>query len=102
MSNSNRYTQWKILFAVVAVLLLASCGGSVDNVIVKTPKPYYCKTPQKITAIYPEYVYDLAGFADVTGPAAYALFDENSFADPRAPGDFKPVTSPHPQYGSPT
>src|SRR5688572_6446910 len=95
MSNSN----WLAAFALVT---LASCGGSVDNVIVKTPKPYVCNKPQKITAIYPEYVYDLSGYADVTGPAAYALFDENSISDPKSPGDFKPITNPHPQYGSPT
>jgi hypothetical protein len=102
MSNSNGYMQIRTWVAMWALLSLASCGGSVDKVIVKTPIPYSCKTPQKITAIYPEYVYDISGYADVVGPAAYALFDENSFSDPKSPGDFKPITGVHPQYGSPT
>src|SRR5688572_9029768 len=96
MSNS------KCWLVACVVILLAGCTGNADKLIIKGPVAYNCKTPQKITAIYPEYVYDLSGYADVTGPAAYALFDENGSSDPKTGGDFKPITNPHPQYGSPT
>jgi hypothetical protein len=98
MSNSNPYAQ--LLFASVA-LLLAGCGGGTPSVKSATIKPgAACNAPQKITAIYPENVYDLSGYADVTGPNAFALFDESSIADPKSNSDFKPITNPHPQYGS--
>jgi hypothetical protein len=96
MSNSKTW------LAAGLMAWLASCTGNPDTVIVKGTPVYKCTTPQKITAIYPEYVYDLSGYADVTGPSAYALFDENSFSEPKSPTDFKPITNPHPQYGSPT
>jgi hypothetical protein len=89
------------ILAFFSAILLAGCAGNADRLAVQTA-PYKCNTPQKITAIYPEYVYDLSGYADMTGPSAFALFDENSFADPKSPGDFKPITTPHPTYGAPT
>lgn len=105
MSNSNGYTPIKTWLTFVALVALTACGNNADQVLAKgagAVKPYNCTTPQKITAIYPEYVYDLSGYADVTGPEAYALFDESSIADPRTQSDFRPITSPHPQSGSPT
>lgn len=99
MSNSNPYAQ--LLFASIALLLAGCGGGGTPSVKSATIQPgAACKSPQKITAIYPENVYDLSGYADVTGPSAFALFDESSIADPKSNSDFKPITNPHPQHGS--
>lgn len=105
MSNIDGHALLRYCLLAVAVVCIASCGGGPDKIpaMAAQGKPVLCTTPQRITAIYPEYVYDLSGYADVTGPKAFALFDESNLSDPKnSYSDFKPVTSPHPQYGSPT
>ncbi len=83
-------------------LLLISCGNRLTNssssVSSKAAKAT-CETPQKITAIYREYVYDLNGYEGVGGGSAFNLFDENKFVDPKGSiqtNDYHPTTNPHP------
>ncbi len=86
---------------ILALVLLCSCGnkGKAPN---KPETIRYtsanCK-PGKITAIYKDYVYDLAGYEYNSGISAFNLFDENAFTDPKDPASFHPETSPHPHKG---
>ena len=93
------------VFCMIGLLIAAvSCNdqpGTSTNILSAGTGRAVCNSPQKITAIYKEYVYDLSGYADVTGPSAFALFDEN-YADPKSISDFIPVTSPVPRVGTVT
>lgn len=57
-----------------------------------------CPSPQKITTIQKDDVYDLSGYEYVTGVSAFNLFDEPGSFDPAEPGKVIPATSPHPPH----
>src|SRR5215831_4476528 len=89
------------LLIVVTAPVYLSCGDNLATAVAAPPTPTArCKSPQKITAIYKDYVYDLSGYEDVAGGSAFNLFDENAMVDPSQPDAFRPQTSPHPpKYG---
>lgn len=86
------------------IILLAffSCSNRINHsnsVVQAKPLVPACSSPQKITAIYKEYVYDLNGYEGVAGGSPFNLFDENSFVDPRGrvqPTDYHPTTNSNP------
>lgn len=78
--------------ALVFAWAMVSCNISSPD----TPATATCTTPQKITAIYKQYVYDLSGYQSSGGGSAFNLFDENSFFDPKQNIEGYPETSPHP------
>jgi hypothetical protein len=77
--------------------LLLSCTNSANQV---TRAPLQARqsscTPQQITAIYPEYVYDLNGYQMMAGGSAFNLFDEASFVDPKGKNEYHPTTNTNP------
>ena len=76
--------------------VLSSCVG--DHQPGSSHGP--CTTPQKITSIYREHVYDLSGYNNGAGDP-FNLFDENAYVDPRADKGavtgYLPVTDPQPK-----
>ncbi|MBC7851598.1 MAG: hypothetical protein H7Y31_17770 [Chitinophagaceae bacterium] len=84
-------------FAFVLVTLLA-CSNRVNTptIAIQARPGNFCTSPQKITAIYKDYVYDLNGYEGIAGNSAFNLFDENAFVDPKKGGDFHPATNPNP------
>ena len=92
----------RFAIGIILLVLFFSCGNNVNEVgMITAPRPLQsaCSSPQKITAIYKEYVYDLNGYEGVGGGTAFNLFDENNFVDPKfnkQPNDFHPVTNPNP------
>ncbi len=79
------------------------CGNSASvSGLKKTTRlatEFSCNNPEKITAIYKDYVYDLNAYEGVAGSSAFNLFDENSLVDPKSKPwkeDFHPISSPHP------
>ena len=81
-----------------SIVLLFSCKSVDKNSNTKTVvNSSVCNSPQRITAIYKDYVYDLSGYEVVGGSSAYNLFDENDDVDPKnASYTYHPSTSPHP------
>ncbi|HYF31137.1 MAG TPA: hypothetical protein VD993_08465 [Chitinophagaceae bacterium] len=77
-------------------LLLFSCGNADTNATTTATKPATCTTPQKITAIYKPFVYDLSGYEHSGGGSPFNLFDEDNFTDPKTDITTYPETSPHP------
>ena len=76
----------------LAVCLLVSCREVPRSPVTDVP----CTGPQKITAIYKEYVYDLSGYQSSGGSSPFNLFDENSYFDPKSGLTGFPQTSPQP------
>jgi hypothetical protein len=85
-----------LLFACAFVCLLVSCRDVPKSPVTNTP----CTAPQKITAIYKEFVYDLSGYQSSGGSSPFNLFDENSYFDPRTGLTGFPETGPHPTRGA--
>lgn len=86
---------------IILLLLIVSCkNGDHASPVVAQATANACRSPQKITAIYKDDVYDLSGYQDVAGGSAFNLFDENALSDPKHPGDFTPQTHPHPNRGA--
>lgn len=86
-------------FCLFFAVLLLSCGNGITQTAVKAPvrqNSFTCSSPQKITAIYKDYVYDLSGYEGVSGGTAFNLFDENAKVDPKGKNEYHPSTSPHP------
>ena len=54
-----------------------------------------CDDPQKITAIYRDFVYDLSGYSGAGGGDPFRLFDENAFVDPRLESKYSDNYIPH-------
>jgi hypothetical protein len=71
----------------------AACGNNQVQAPVAS-NPYSCKTPQKITSIYRDHVYDLSGYAGGAGDP-FNLFDENAYVDPRFGNSLEPNYIPH-------
>lgn len=91
------------IFAILLSPLLIFCGNSANmSGLKKTNQSvngFTCSSPQKITAIYKDYVYDLNAYEGVSGGSAFNLFDENSLVDPKTKPwkeDYHPVNSPDP------
>lgn len=97
----TKYFLWLLL-----IIVGMSCNGP-DKPASQAYRPAttgaVCRSPQKITAIYKEYVYDLTGYEYVSGVNAFNLFDENATMDPRRPNTLDPLnpqTSLHPRKGA--
>lgn len=82
----------KPLYALIFVCLVVSCRDVPKSPVTDVP----CTGPQKITAIYKEYVYDLSGYQSSGGSGPFNLFDENSYFDPKSGLTGFPETGPHP------
>jgi hypothetical protein len=103
MVRINRYNLIHYLFFCAAAMI-CSCKSKDQT----KPAPAgpgvsgaNCK-PQRITAIYKDYVYDLSGYEDVAGGNTFNLFDEAGFVDPKKLANINPhnpQTSPHPPSG---
>src|SRR5689334_14281273 len=78
-------------FLLASVIILFSCSDFLN----KPPKTG-CSSPQKITGIAPEDVYDLSGYVASGGSSPFNLFDENDHFDPKNGENGTPVTSPQP------
>lgn len=90
-----------ISIALLIALFIAYCHQMKQQVKVAKASsvPGKCNSPQKITAIYKEYVYDLTGYEGITEGSAFNLFDENDYVDPKS--NFgNPQTTPHPLKGA--
>lgn len=92
---------FRILTLAFVVLVLLSCrnAGTQTMVAIKKNISSFCNSPQKITAIYKDYVYDLSGYEGVAGNSPFNLFDENALVDPKSrqiSDDYHPTTTPHP------
>ncbi|MDR3712211.1 MAG: hypothetical protein P4L51_05305 [Puia sp.] len=103
-------------FAVFLPVVFLACGntgrgssggpGPADAVAMGPVVPAVsCTSPQKITAIYKDHVYDLAGYADEGKGDPFNLFDENAYVDPRADSKpvgaasaYTPLTDPQPRF----
>ena len=96
----------RITYIGMAIVLFLSCGNGINQSGNEQTKPvkFSCTSPQKITAIYKDYVYDLNGYEGVSGGTAFNLFDENALVDPKAridgKNDIHPTTNPHPMLAS--
>lgn len=92
--------RWSILIGSLCFIYCgnsASVSGSQAKLV--TSSGFNCSNPEKITAIYKDYVYDLSGYEGIAGNSAFNLFDENSLVDPKAKPwkeDYHPTSSPHP------
>lgn len=86
----------RLLFWPLLGLIPFSCSYRVNKEGNPVSAIAPCNTPQRITAIYPEHVYDLSGYTTNGGGNPFNLFDENAFVDPKGKNDFHPVTNPHP------
>jgi hypothetical protein len=81
--------------------VLAALGGCSANQaqVPTSSNPYQCNTPQKITSIYRDHVYDLSGYSTAAGDP-FNLFDENAYVDPRGANSLEPgyipQTNPQP------
>jgi hypothetical protein len=69
----------------LSIVFIMSCrnmdrNGNVAHQVVN---PTVCNSPQRITAIYKDYVYDLSGYEVVGGSSAFNLFDENDYVEPK-------------------
>src|SRR4030095_1652225 len=96
----NMFKQIYIL-SFLSVVVLFSCKNADKSGAMKTEKPVVnsttCKSPQRITAIYKENVYDLSGSEVVCGSSAFNLFDENDYVEPKNSScTDHPMISPHP------
>lgn len=91
----------RILYLIlVSVILCTSCSNAqVENITVQNAGNIDCANPQKIEAIYPEWVYDLSGYKGVNGGDPYFLFDESADLDPLNGKMGSPKTNPHPKSG---
>ena len=93
---------YKVFIIVTFIVLIFSCGNrrNLSSGSVQQKKASLeCGSPQKITAIYPEFVYDLSGYKGIAGGSPYYLFDENAFVDPKgrvSPNDYHPTTNANP------
>lgn len=92
---------FRISSLLFAVVFLLSCRHAETQSAIagKRINAAFCPTPQKITAIYKDNVYDLSGYEGVAGNSPFNLFDENAMVDPRVrqvSDDYHPSTSPHP------
>jgi hypothetical protein len=88
-----------IVYYLALFVLFFSCGNGVNKTSATgpvKPSPPFCSSPQKITAIYKDYVYDLSGYEGVAGNSAFNLFDENAMVDPKGKTEYHPVTNPNP------
>ena len=93
----------KLIFILsfLSFVVLCSCKNadktSTTKTITASVNTSACNSPQRITAIYKEYVYDLSGYEVVGGSSAYNLFDENDYVEPKNPSyTYRPTVSPHP------
>ncbi|MGB8194765.1 MAG: hypothetical protein WCF67_22720, partial [Chitinophagaceae bacterium] len=90
MHNLSRH----IFFFTLIALCMTACDQISGSSFTATGT---CPTPQKITAIYKEFVYDLSGYQNSGGGSPFNLFDENSFFDPKNGITGFAETSPHPR-----
>lgn len=81
-----------LLYSCLFLFLVSSCRDVPRSKDTSTA----CTTPQKITAIYKDFVYDLSGYQNSGGSTPFNLFDENNFFDPKNGITGFPETSPHP------
>lgn len=89
----------RIIYYTLSAVLLLSCGNGITQTNPATAARFTglnCSAPQKISAIYKDFVYDLSGFEGVSGGSAFNLFDENAMVDPKGKNEYHPGTAPHP------
>jgi hypothetical protein len=102
MLRIDHFRLQRYLYIACIAAIIGSCKNSQENASrpARVTTAATCKSPQRITAIYKDYVYDLSGYEDVAGGNSFNLFDENAFVEPKQVNyNYNPKTAPHPPTG---